>query len=35
LSAFGRRVLVAEVERLEETVAIARSMDFLKRTQPA
>ena len=35
LSPFGRRVLVAEVERLEETVAIARSKDLLKRIQHA
>ena len=35
LTRFGRRVLVAEVGRLEETVAIARSKDFLRRIQPA
>jgi len=35
LTAFGRQVLVAEVERLEEDVAIARSKDFFKRIQPA
>jgi len=35
LTPFGRRVLVADVGRLEETVAIARSKRFLKRIQPA
>lgn len=35
LTPFGRRVLVAEVERLEATVALARSKVFLKRIQPA
>lgn len=35
LAPFGRKVLVAEVERLEDTVALARSKHLLKRIQPA
>ena len=35
LTAFGRRVLVAEVERLEDAVAMARAKHTLKRLQGA
>ncbi len=35
LTPFGRRVLVAEVERLEEIVEMARAKDSLKRMQRA
>jgi DNA-binding PadR family transcriptional regulator len=35
LTPSGRRVLVTEVERLEEAVAMARSRQVLKRIQPA